>query len=93
MRLSRVTWLGDLFCLPGESVWRIPWKQSTLALFFLKSLVTFTICTSKSRKVVVTNASDSFGFLGLGLSELCQWLLHFRCFHYALGSMWRIQEA
>ena len=31
-RLSRVTWLWDLFCLLGESVWRKPWKQSTVTL-------------------------------------------------------------
>lgn len=26
-------------------------------------------------------------------SEVWQWLLHFRCFHCPLGSMWRTQEA
>lgn len=34
--------------------------------FFLKSLVAFTICTSRSRKVVVRNVSVSFGLLGRG---------------------------
>lgn len=92
MRLSRVTWLGDLCSLPGGSVWRKPWKQSTLAFFFFFNL-TFTICTSKSREEVVTKPLSLLAWWGSGVSELRQWLLHLRCFHYALGSTGRIQEA
>lgn len=62
-------------------------------LLFFFFYLTFTICTSKSREEVVTKPLSLLAWWGSGVSELRQWLLHLRCFHYALGSMGRIQEA